>query len=100
MEGVVDEAAEFEDEGASEGVEDALSFASAGEDAGMDEEAEVFGDVGLGGFGVGDDFVDAFGAKAEGLKDSEAGGIAEGFEESGDEEELIVGEGGLGLTHC
>ena len=47
---------ESEDELVARVVEDALAVDPAFEDAGVHEEAEVFGDVGLGGLGAFNDF--------------------------------------------
>ncbi len=79
-----------------------LAVTVAIKDAGLEEEGEVFGNVGLRGARGGlDNLGDGLWAEAEGLQDAQASGFAEGFEEGGDPLELSWGKGlGLGgLTH-
>lgn len=64
-------------------VEDALAVDPAFEDAGVHEEAEVFGDVGLGGLGAFNDFGDGARALADGPKDAESRRFGEGLEDGG-----------------
>lgn len=94
----MDQGAQVKDEGVFETVKNALAFAASAEDAFVDEEPKVFGDVGLGGTGGGDDFGDALGGRAKGLEDAQAGGFAEGLKEGGDVVEFGLGEWS-GLTH-
>ena len=72
-----DEAAEVEDDGELDGVDRAISVGSAVDDAGGEEQAELFGDVGLLEAGLVDEFTDAGGSGLEYLEDAEAAGFGE-----------------------
>ncbi len=78
------EFAEGHDGGGVHGVEDLVFAGFPGDEACVEEDVEVFGDVGLGGGeGIGK-VGDAAGASDERLENGEAGGVREGFEEVGD----------------
>ena len=89
VEFIADEAAEFEDHGVGDGVEDGGSGFAAGDDAGIVEEFELFGDVGLAGGEAVDDFGDGEFVRLEFLQDGEAGGFGKGAEQSGYPGELL-----------
>jgi hypothetical protein len=84
IEFVSDEFAEFEDRLFFDLVEDLGAAFFAKEEFGVVKDAELFGDIGLGGIEGVDEFVDGFGAGFEFLKDGEAGGFGEGAEDEGD----------------
>lgn len=65
-------------------VEHLEAFAFAGEEAGLMEKFEVFGDVGLGGAEVGDEFSHTESATSQFLQDGEPGGIGKGGKNPGD----------------
>ncbi len=88
----VDKFAQTQGESVGEVVKDVAAPGFREEDGAGDEFAEVFGNVGLGGADVFDDFAHAAGLFAEGLQDGETQGVAEGPEESGDALELGGGE--------
>jgi 6-phosphogluconate dehydrogenase (decarboxylating) len=88
-------------QGVTQGVHHALSIPVALDNPGMDQETQVFGNIGLGGSGAGHNVADVPGAMTNGLEDAQAHGFAEGFKEGGDGFELLWGEllRGRVLTH-
>jgi hypothetical protein len=87
------EAAELEDDGVADGVEDGVPVASACDEAGVVEQLKVLGDVGLGGVERVDQFIDGVLALLKLLKNAETEGLAEGTEAAGDELEGGFGRG-------
>ncbi len=71
----VDQFAEAQGQSVGESVEDVAAGGLGLEYAAFDEFAQVFGDVGLGGTHVQDDFTHAARVLAEGLENSQAQGI-------------------------
>ena len=89
---VADEVAEGVDDIVVDRIEDLVAAFFAGEDAGVVENAELFGDIGLGGSKLVNEFIDAFGSGHEGLKNGQPGGFGEDTEEVGDTLEGIAAE--------
>jgi hypothetical protein len=85
-----DEFAELEDDGIGDGVEDGVAFTAASDEAGVEEDLEVFGDVGLVGIEGVDELGDGVFAGFQGLEDAESEGFAEGAEAAGDVVDHLV----------
>ena len=85
----------------SDPVKNPLAVFAALEHTGLEQEAEVFGDVGLRGSGEFHDFAHVPRGIADGLEDAQACGFAEDLKNGGDPDELLWGKVGLfsGLTH-
>jgi hypothetical protein len=85
----------------SDPVKNPLAVFAALEHTGLQQEAQVFGDVGLRGSGEFHDFAHVPWGVADGLEDAQARGFAEDLENGGDPDELLWGKVGLfsGLTH-
>jgi hypothetical protein len=78
----------------SDSVKDPLAVLAALEYAGLQQKAQVFGDVGLSGAGEFNDFAHVPRGIADGLEDAQACGFAEGLKNRGNPHELVWGEGG------
>lgn len=76
------EIAESEDHGVADGVEDRGAVAAAADEAGVMQDSEVLGDVGLVALQLLDEFADGHLAAREEMKDAEADGLAEGAKSS------------------